>query len=208
MNYIYKQVEKDFKKYQVVGNHSFDVFCRNYLEQDPIKSEETLNNALEIMGDYFHGRPIISDIAIVTEISHTWVHTPNGECSSEGNDIESDVYNKQHYKLHKKNSTNTSRCAEFNACLWCRHFRTIADAEHVWKLLSYRDFVIADMKASVSDYDGYEGQQEYINILNARVDEILSAIEDISSSSILEGQNLLIDNGIHPLWKFASTVSY
>jgi hypothetical protein len=204
MNYVYRQVEKDFNKYKVAGNHSFAVFCENYLEVDPAKAEQTLNRALEIMGNYFHGRPITDDITIVTEISDSWQKTPNGECASEGNDDEATAYNKQHYKIHKEQGISNPRCAEFNACLWCSKFRTIADAEHVWKLLSYRDFVIADMEASIVDYERIEMQQEYVRTLSDRVNNVLNALNDINPKSVDQGQELLKTQGIHPFWHFAS----
>ena len=205
MNYVYRQVEKDFRKYKIVGNHTFSVFYENYLEVDTTKADQTLGRALEIMGDYFHGRPITDDITIVTEISNNWQKTPNGECASQGNDTEADAYNQKHYKIHKEQLVSNPRCAEFNACLWCRHFRTIADVEHVWKLLSYREFVIADMEASIVDYERIEMQQEYIETLSGRVNEVLNALADIDPNAVRQGHNILKVQGIHPFWQFANS---
>ncbi|GAB3223851.1 hypothetical protein [Pseudaeromonas pectinilytica] len=205
MNYVYRQVEKDFNKYKIAGNHSFSVFYENYLEVDTTKAEQTLGRALEIMGDYFHGRPITGDITIVTEMPSNWQKTPNGECASQGYDAEADAYNKQHYKVHKEQAISNPRCAEFNACLWCRHYRTIADAEHVWKLLSYRDFVIADMEASIVDYERMEMQQQYIEILSERVNDIVNALADIDPNAVIQGQNIVKTRGIHPFWQFANS---
>jgi len=205
MNYVYRQVEKDFSKYKIAGNHSFSVFYENYLEVDTTKADKTLGRALEIMGNYFHGRSITGDITIVTEIPSNWQKTPNGECASLGNDAEADAYNQQHYKIHKEQSVSNPRCAEFNACLWCRHYRTIADAEHVWKLLSYRDFIIADMEASIADYERIEMQQEYIQTLYERVNDVVNALSDIDPNAVSQGQKLLKMKGIHPFWQFANS---
>lgn len=207
LNHVYQDVEKNFRKYKVAGNHTFSVFARNYLLVNPEEKEKTLAKAISIMGDYFHGRDITNDITIVTEIQSTWQKTPNGECGSAGNDNAAKIYNKKHHKLHKEQEIENSRCAEFNACLWCPYFRTVADAEHVWKLLSYRDYVLADMKASVTDYENTEKQKEFVNTLTWRVNEILQKLKSLNPSSVIEGKRLITTDGMHPFWEFASSTT-
>ncbi|MCC3859115.1 hypothetical protein IB289_22415 [Vibrio parahaemolyticus] len=201
MNYMYQAVQKDFKKYnKVAGHHTFEVFMRNYFRFDVDKSQQKLSDALKVMAEYFSSRPITGDIKIVTEITNDMLRVPNGFCTSDGKDEETIAYLKEHKKLHKKSGRKSPKCAEFNACLWCEKFRAVAVAEQVWKLLSYRDFVIADMQVSVSDYENSTHQQEYIDLLTLRIDQIIKELDDLNKGVANEGAMLLRDNGVHPDW--------
>lgn len=208
LNFIYRQVAKDFSKYKAVGNHSWKVFREHYFKFDGNAAEETLSKAISVMGDYFHGRPIVEKIQIVTETQAYWQQTPNGKCASQGNDAQARAYNKTHHALFKMLGIEESqRCADFNACLWCEYYRGIADVEHVYRLLSYRDFVIADMEASIGESLNTGLQKEYIYQLRLRIDEVLADIDAINPGCHQLAKDYLDDHGIHPDWALASTTS-
>ncbi|EAS44207.1 hypothetical protein P3TCK_11008 [Photobacterium profundum 3TCK] len=208
LNFIYRQVAKDFSKYKAVGNHSWKVFREHYFKFDGNATEETLSKAISVMGDYFHGRPIVEKIQIVTETQEYWQQTPNGKCASQGNDAQARAYNKTHHALFKMLGIEESqRCADFNACLWCEHYRGIADVEHGYRLLSYRDFVIADMESSIGESLNTGLQKEYVYLLRQRIDEVLADMDAINPGCHQAAKDYLDDHGIHPDWALASTTS-
>ncbi len=129
--------------------------------------------------------------------------TPTGECASQGNDAEASQYSKEH--RHLSGSKDNGWCSDFLACVWCKHFRTVADPDHVWQLLSYRDYVLADMSASISDIENNEFQQEAINALHQRVDDILEQVAIKNPMAVTKGKELMAERGIHPFWAFAVT---
>ncbi|ELS0750453.1 hypothetical protein QQ213_000177 [Vibrio vulnificus] len=208
LNFIYRRVAKDFARYKVAGNHTWKVFRKNYFKYDGNVSEETLSKAMSVMGDYFHGRPIVEKIQVVTETKSYWQQTPNGKCSSLGNDIQAQAYNKAHHTLFKTlGIEDSNRCADFNACLWCEHYRGIADAEHAYRLLSYRDFVIVDMEASIGESLNTGLQKEYVQLLRQRVDEVLADMDSINPGCYQTANEYLNEHGIHPDWVLVSTTS-
>jgi len=204
LNYIYKKVAKSFKEYQKSGQHSFDVFLKYYLEVNKKDSEGKLTNTLQIMGDYYNGRELSDDIIILTDIPANSKQTPNGSCVAPSDSNAKKSYNKEHYKLHKKNGSENTSCADFNACLFCPFYRLIADAEHVWRLLSYRNFIVAEMRNSIGEYDDQAQQQIYARTIEQRVDEILKKISKLNPKAVKEGEALLSENGIHPDWSLVS----
>jgi len=208
MNYIYRRVEKDFSKYKKVGQHSFEVFQRDYLRMATDETERTLSKAITVMGDYFHGRPITDDIKIVTEFSDYWQQVPNGGCASQGNDVQAAAYNRKIHGLTKLfDIEKATYCADFSACLWCEHYRCVADPEHIWRLLSYRDFVLEDMDASIEDIAEVGAQKEYHRLLTQRVNEVLGDLNRLTSGCREAGEKLLAERGIHPDWQTPSTTS-
>lgn len=206
LNYIYKKYSKNFKEYQKAGQHSLKVFLDVYLRDDGLKSEETLASATAIMAEYFSGRPITDDIIIVTEIPANTKKTPSGRCASTGNDAEADAYSKKQQRLNRDSETTSSQCGDFNACLFCRHFRVVADAEHVWRLLSYQRYVVGEMQRGVSDYDSSTDQANYIEILNKRVDELLLELSELNSDAVNNGRQLMNSKGCHQDWSFFAEV--
>lgn len=200
LNYIYKKVAKQFKEYQKAGQHSMKVFLDVYLRDDGLQREETLASAITVMGDYLAGRPIADDIKIVTTIPTGTKQVPSGRCESKGDDAESKNYAKTHQQLNRDSDTTSNQCSDFNACLFCRHFRLVADAEHVWRLLSYQEYVVGEMQRGVSDYENITDQAEYIEQLNCRVDKLLQDISKINSDAIQEGRRLMNENGCHEDW--------
>jgi hypothetical protein len=206
LNYIYKKYSKNFKEYQKAGQHSLEVFLDVYLRDDGLKSDETLASATTIMSDYFSGRPITDDIIIVTEIPADTKQTPSGRCASKGNDAEADAYSKKQQRLNRDSETTSSQCGDFNACLFCRHFRLVADAEHVWRLLSYHRYVVGEMERGVSDYDNTTDQANYIEILNKRVNELLAELNELNSDAVNNGRQLMNSKGCHQDWSFFAEV--
>ncbi|MFH6955451.1 hypothetical protein ACHSBP_20310 [Pseudoalteromonas sp. XMcav1-K] len=201
LNYIYRKVLSNFKKYKEAGQHSFEVFLQHYLKDDTAKSTATLTKATRVMGDYFHGRELTDDIIILTDTPDDSRQTPNGSCVSKHDSDAAKVYDAENYKLHKENGTKTTLCADFNACLFCPYYRLVADAEHVWRLLSYRAVVIDSMKASTAGFEFAEQQKENIEILSNRVDDILEKVAEISPTAPVEGKRLFKDFGIHEDWE-------
>lgn len=202
LNYVYKKYAKNFKEYQKAGQHSLKMFLDVYLRDEGVKSEETLASATSIMSDYFSGRPISEDIIIVTEVPADTKQTPTGRCASHGNDFEAEVFSNQQQRLNRSSESESSQCGDFNACLFCRHFRVVADAEHVWRLLSYHHFVLAEMERGISDYESTTDQAEYIDVLNNRIETILAELNEINSNAVETGKYLLKTNGCHEDWAF------
>ncbi|MBA6398918.1 hypothetical protein [Colwellia sp. BRX10-4] len=200
LNYIYRKVSSDFKKYKKAGQHSFEVFLNYYLKNESEKSKKTLSNAINIMGDYFHGRELSEDIIILTDVPSNSRQTPNGSCIAGQSSEAAKQYDSSNYKLHKDNDTNTTLCADFNACLWCPFFRLVADDDHVWRLLSYKVVVIDKMKAAIVDQELALEQKTYITALSERVDMILKNVAKITPSAPSDGRILLKKYGIHPDW--------
>ncbi|WP_375186046.1 hypothetical protein [Pseudoalteromonas sp.] len=201
LNYIYRKVLSNFKKYKEAGQHSFEVFLQHYLKDDTAKSTATLTKATKVMGDYFHGRELTDDIIILTDTPDDSRQTPNGSCVSEHDSDAAKVYDTENYKLHKENDSKTTLCADFNACLFCPYYRLVADAEHVWRLLSYRAVVIDSMKASTAGFEFAEQQKENIEILSNRVNEILEKVAEISPTAPADGKRLFKEFGIHEDWE-------
>lgn len=201
LNYIYRKVLSNFKKYKEAGQHSFEVFLQHYLKDDTAKSIATITKATRVMGDYFHGRELSDDIIILTDTPDDSRQTPNGSCISGYDSDAAKVYDAENYKLHKENDTKTTLCADFNACLFCPYYRLVADPEHVWRLLSYKAVVIDSMKASTTGFEFAEQQKENIEILSNRVDEILEKVAEISPTAPTEGKRLFKEFGVHEDWE-------
>lgn len=198
MNYIYRKVSREFKRYKKAGKHSYATFLQYYLKQDNKEVANTFSNALAVMADYFV-RDITEKVIIVTTKPKNGKRVPNGVCTESTSESAVTAFKSQNRKLHQGHEIKA--CADFTACLWCPFYRCIADPEHVWKLLSYRDFVITDMKASAATFDSQTLQLEQIEHLKQRVEEVLTDLAKLNKSAILEGNQLLKEFGIHPDWE-------
>ncbi|CDT62352.1 conserved hypothetical protein [Vibrio coralliirubri] len=208
LNFIYRRVEKNFSKYRVAGQHSFEVFQRNYLRFLVGESKRTLSKAITVMSDYFHNRPITDNIEIVCESSDSWQKVPNGSCASDGNDVQATVYNRSIHGLNKRFGIEKAKyCADFSACLWCEHYRCIADPEHVWRLLSYRDYILEDMSSSINDFVEVGNQKKYQRLLTNKVNEILSVLDNKAPGCRESGEKLLFERGVHPDWQLVNTTT-
>lgn len=206
LNYVYKAYAKKFKEYNKSGQHSLKTFLDVYLRDDGIRSEENIASATQIMSDYFAGRPLSEDIIIVTDVPANTKITPSGLCASRGNDAEFRAFEKQQQRLNRSSDTSTSQCGDFNACLFCRHFRLVADAEHVWRLLSYHRYVVGDMERGVSDYSNTTDQATFVEVLNKRVETMLTELREISADAVDNGMLLLKTRGCHDDWAFYANI--
>lgn len=203
VNHLYRQVQKDLRDYEAAAKHDFKTFESSYYRVDENQSRYTLGKAVEVMGKYFTGKEIASEIVIVTDPAVALQHTPAGECASMGNDSESERYGIEHKRLHAEKGAAIRYCADFLSCIWCKFFRLVADPEHVWKLLSYRDYLLHTMEASVLEGDATEDQQSYIDILKGRIVEMLGRLDTLSPGVVEKGEALLSAKGMHPDWSFA-----
>ncbi len=202
-NHLYREVAKQVRAYESVKLHTFDTFIQHYQRINEAQVQQTLHTAVDVMQRYFTGREIDSEIRILMIDDGTTQKTPTGECASKGNDAEAAQYKKEH--RHLTENKNDVWCSDFLACVWCKHFRTVADPDHVWQLLSYRDYVLSDMSLSTFDVDNNEFQQDAIESLHLRVEEILKQVSRKNATVVKKGQELLEHNGLHPYWAFAVT---
>jgi len=203
VNHLYREVSKQMRAYESVKLHTFETFIQNYQRVDESETQQTLHTAVDVMQRYFTGREIDPEIRVLMKDDGTTQKTPTGECASIGNDPEAKQYRKEH--RHLKTQLDEMLCSDFLACAWCKHFRTVADPEHVWQLLSYRDYVLADMTASISGVDNNDFQQEAVEALRQRVDAILQQIKIKNPLAVTKGLELAKQKGMHPYWAFAVT---
>ncbi|MCJ2375550.1 hypothetical protein LNL84_01735 [Vibrio sp. ZSDZ34] len=207
-NYIYREVAKDLRKYKQRMRHSYSTFIQHYKQVEEADIQTNLGDAVQTMQSYFTGREISSDIIIIDKDDTELQQTPTGLCASKGNDIEAQQYHKEHRLLHKDNGREATWCSDYLACIWCKYFRTVADPDHVWQLLSYRDYVLADMRASVSNLEGNEQQTEAMEVLKDRVNDILHQLSNRDHKAVEQAQEMQRNQGMHPFWSFAiSTVA-
>lgn len=202
-NHLYREVAKQMRAYESAKLHTFDTFIKHYQRVSEEKTQQTLHTAVDVMQRYFTGREIDPEIKVLMVDDGSTQKTPIGECASQGNDAEASQYSKEH--RHLSGSKDNGWCSDFLACVWCKHFRTVADPEHVWQLLSYRDYVLVDMAASISDIENNEFQQDAITALHQRVDDILDQVATKKPIAVTKGKELMAKNGMHPFWAFAVT---
>ena len=202
-NHLYREVAKQMRAYESAKLHTFDTFIKHYQRVSEEKTQQTLHTAVDVMQRYFTGREIDPEIKVLMVDDGSTQKTPTGECASQGNDAEASQYGKEH--RHLSGGKENGWCSDFLACVWCKHFRTVADPEHVWQLLSYRDYVLADMSASISDIENNEFQQEAITALHQRVDDILEQVAIKNPKAVTKGKELMAEKGMHPFWAFAVT---
>ena len=112
------------------------------------------------------------------------------------------VYTLEHKKLLAERGTTAKFCADFLGCIWCKYFRLVVDPEHVWRLLSYRDFVLQSMQSSVVGGPD-EDQQTNVDVLKGRVAEMLERLEQRSPGITGKAEMLQTQHGMHPDWAFA-----
>lgn len=199
-NEIYRQLAKDISRYKDALKHSYPTFVKHYQRIGEAKQKLNLQNATEIMDKYFTGKEISSEIKIVTEYSKPTQLTPLGGCTSKAGSKEAVSYKKAHASL---DSSAPLRCGDFLACVWCKYYRVVADASHIWQLLSFKKFVLSSMSSSVAHFSDASIQKQAIEALNYRVDSIVNTIKSINSSAVHEGETLMHTKGMHPDWEFA-----
>ncbi|WJG08947.1 hypothetical protein [Aliiglaciecola sp. LCG003] len=200
LNYIYRKVSKEFKWYQKAGKHSYETFLRHYLMQDSKDVAKTINRATKTMSDYFV-RDVTDNVIILLTPPDDGKKVPNGVCINSKDESAVKAFESQNRKLLDQRGADEQACADFNACLWCPFYRCVADALHVWKLLSYRDFVVADMENSAATFDTITEQLENIEQLKSRVNKVLNDISKLNVQAVIDGKELLRTEGLHPHWK-------
>lgn len=201
-NHLYKEVEKNLRKYKDGLRHSYATFVKHYQQIDETKSLATLHGAVKTMEDYFKGREISIEIQVLEKDDPNAQKTPTGLCNVSPFSAESAQYHKEHYQLHKEAQIESKWCSDYLACIWCKHFRTVADPDHVWQLLSYKDYVLSDMKLSVAFIDNNETQLDVIEHLSSRISSILEVVREKNPKAVEQGKLLHKENGVHPYWKF------
>lgn len=201
LNYIYRKVAKNFERYKKAGLHTPQAFYQYYLKMEQGEAEASISAATSVMGDFLI-RDNPERVIFVQKVDETTKQTPTGRCNQT---TDSEVV-KQFKAKNRKfiDEEKITGCADFGACLFCDHYRCVADAEHVWRLLSFEKVVIERMiSASYSIYgDNNSPQQIHINELKKRVQNILKDLEQISFQAIAQGKDLFTQHGIHPDWEF------
>lgn len=199
-NEVYRQLSKDFRRYKDVFKHTYPTFLKNYQRVSEASSKATLSDATKIMEQYFSGKELSTEIKIVTEYEHGTQLTPVGGCNAERGSKEAQIYAKQNRIL---GSNEIDRCGDFMACIWCKHYRVVADADHVWQLLSFKDYVLGDMQRTIAHFSDVSLQKQAHRALSERVDEIISRLKITNSNQVSLGRTLFENNGLHPIWNFA-----
>ncbi|MCG9702833.1 hypothetical protein L1D19_22470 [Vibrio natriegens] len=204
LNNTYRKVARDYKRYQKAGYHSIETFFTHYFRNDKSESQMRIFEATKIMADYFL-RDVTRNVKIVKNKPSGAKQVPNGQCINQSPKVIS-MFNARNRNLRKsKGEPKIKKCADFAACLWCEHYRCVADADHVWRLLSYRDTVVQEMRSSALNQEGSESMQRvYIELLEQRVDEVLDDLRELNCSTVEEGILIHTKNGIHPAWKLVS----
>jgi hypothetical protein len=202
MNYTYRKVAKNFEKYKHAGLHTPAAFYQYYLKMESGESEQSISAATAVMADfYIHDNA--EKIIFVQKVDDSTRQTPTGRCNQTA---DSDVVKQFKVKNRKfLDEKEITGCADFGACLFCEHFRCIADAEHVWRLLSFEKIVIEQMVAASYSIFGDDGSEQQKNIikLKQRVIDILKELEHMNSQAISQGKVLFSQHGVHPDWEFA-----
>jgi len=83
----------------------------------------------------------------------------------------------------------------------------VADPDHIWKLLSYKEYVLSEMEGSVIDYENNEDQISSIRVLKERVNRIIEKVRSGYPGDVEQAEQLLSDHGMHPDWEFAISVT-
>lgn len=205
LNEHYRNVKTHFKTYKKAGQHSAQTFFKSYFNTEHIEIAQKMGRALSVMADYFL-RDVTEQVIILENKPDGSKRTPNGYCTQNSDTKVVNIFKSANKKLRDTQNTQVKQCADFGACLWCEKYRCVADAEHVWRLLSYRDHILLDMKASAGEFQTETLQIEYINHLTKRVNDVLSELKELNPKSILDGEVHFKNNGIHPDWELSSTI--
>lgn len=200
LNFIYKKVAREFAKYRKAGAHSAETFYRFYLRLDNHEVQESLSAATNTMSDFFlHDNS--ENIIFVEKSPKDSKKTPSGRCIQPKNsDVLVDFKKRNRNFLDDEQITG---CADFGACLFCDYFRCVADAEGVWRLLSFREVVVQRMESASYSIGGDDGSDQQLSITRTknRVNEILVDLAKINKAAVDEGQSLFETEGVHSDWE-------
>ena len=198
-NEIYRQISRDFRRYKDVFKHSYSTFLKHYQRINETSSKTTLDDATKVMGQYFLNKEISSDIQIVTEYDSSTQLTPLGGCGSQTGSSDALTLTDTENTV---NSENKESCGDFLACVWCKYYRVVADAEHVWQLLSFKEFILSDMQGTIAHFPDGSIQKDAQKALSMRVSTIIAELRKINPKQVTEGVNLFEKNGLHPIWNY------
>lgn len=199
VNFIYKNIAKNIREYEGMADHSYQTFILHYQEVLQVESVDKISDGIDIMAKYFSGKEISQELHAVDEAKGLQ-ETPSGACSSGPDSDEVERYNKLNAKVIDENN---KFCGDFLSCIWCKYFKVVKDADHIWKLLSYKEYVVSTMERSIVNNEEQGGQKEFIDILSKRVDHIVSFIEETKPEVVKKGKFLISAKGLHPDWEFA-----
>lgn len=200
MNTIYRSVAKNFEKYRKAGMHTPQAFFEHYLKMNDLEVEETLSKATGVMGDFFI-RGLDDDVIFVEKAPKNSKQTPSGRCVQEpDSDVVIDFRKRNRRFLDEDEIT---ACADFGSCLICKFFRCIADAESVWRLLSYEQVVVDRMVSASYSIGGNDGSEQQLRIkkLKRRVNDVLARLSKKNATAIHDGKALFEEHGVHPDWE-------
>jgi hypothetical protein len=202
LNHTYRSVAKHFKKYQKAGQHSAQVFYKSYLQTDNQEVTENLSNATSVMANYFV-RDVTDKVTFVEHPPEESKKTPNGPCVQPKDASVIAVFKAKNRNLLSDDEATS--CADFSACLFCEFYRCVADAEHVWRLLSYEAVVINRMISASASISLDEGtmQEVYIDQIKQRVQLILNDLSKQNQQAIPDGKRIFEQKGVHPDWEIA-----
>lgn len=200
MNYTYRKVAKNFEKYKKAGMHTPQAFYQFYLKMEDGEVEETLVQAIQVMGDYLIRDKSDKVIFVTGELNET-KNTPTGKCAQTADSNSVKKFKKNNRKFFSDHEIDS--CADFGACLFCEHFRCIADAEGVWRLLSFEEVVIRRKQSSSYYIGSNDGSDQQVSIQKSkkRVIEILADLAELNKDAIMEGRELFNSHGVHPDWE-------
>jgi hypothetical protein len=206
VNFIYKKIAKSVRHYESLAAHNFQTFLKSYKEISKVECVDKLSDGIDIMANYFSGKEIHQELHAIDDINEidNAQETPTGVCSSTPDSDEVKRYNKLNAKTIDKDN---KFCGDFLACIWCKYFKVVKDADHLWKLLSYKEYVISTMERAIVDNEDPEAQREFIDILSKRVDDIVFFIEETKPTVVEKARSLLDSKGVHPDWEFAFPLS-
>ncbi|MCA3988195.1 hypothetical protein AB4264_04010 [Vibrio sp. 10N.261.55.B8] len=206
VNFIYKNIAKSVREYEELAAHNFQTFLKSYKTISKSEGEETLSRGIDIMANYFSGKEISQELNAIDDINEldNAQETPVGVCSSELDSDEVKRFNKLNAKIVDKDN---KYCGDFLACIWCKYFKVVKDADHMWKLLSYKEYVISSMERAIVNNEDPENQREFVDILSKRVDDIISFIEASKPDIVNKARSLIETKGQHPDWEFAFPLS-
>jgi hypothetical protein len=200
LNHTYRSVSKHFKKYQKAGQHSAEVFYEYYLKTDNKEVTKNLSNATSVMSDYFV-RDVTDKVTFVQYPPEESKKTPNGPCVQPKDANVIAIFKAKNRNLLSDDEATS--CADFAACLFCEFYRCVADAEHVWRLLSYEAVVINRMISASASISSDEGtmQEIYIEKIKERVQLILDDLSKQNQQAIPDGKQVFEQQGVHPDWE-------
>ncbi|MFS6536404.1 hypothetical protein V6D52_03765 [Idiomarina loihiensis] len=201
MNFTYRKVKRNFKDYKKASQHTPYSFYRHYFHQDHKEASDTISDATSVMADYFL-RDVTDRVIIVRERPENAKRTPNGSCIQTKN---SDVTPISQAQTRKTLTKTTAPCADFSACLFCKNYRCVADAEHTWRLLSYQETVVGGMQSASTSFSDDSLQTSYIAGIKARVKEVLSDMREVNPEGVAHGEDIFQEKGVHPDWALSST---